>query len=407
MRKVCLFGLAWCTSLYPAVIRGTVMESSSGHPLAQSLVVAEPVAGTPAAIQSVRTNPDGQFEFTALPAGAYLLTASRRGFAPAQYGQKRWKGSGVPVVLQDSETAQLEIRLQRFGSITGTILDENGVGLAGHDVVAFRNSRPPVMVARAVTDDLGMYHLWGLEPGSYVVRTMGKEYDEGSYLPTFSRETARLEEAYATEVELDKENEQVEVQPFPGRLYSVAGRASVAPQMPVVVTLTSEMGSVSVTSDGRGNFRFPPLAPGSYELYAATQGGRPAAGINGAYQSILVYRERNDYRLSLEPLPELRVETMDNKGQPLDSGSVQMWLRRKDLSGQGKSAPLRASQILSPGRWELAVAPNPAYYASAFSGPKPERDAAGRADGWNEIELAGSGPTRVQFVLCKRPTNPS
>jgi hypothetical protein len=174
MRIALLLGL--CITVHAAVIRGVVVEDAGGQPLARSLVVVQPIAGTGAPAQSARSNNDGQFEFAALPAGAYLVLAQRRGFAPVQYGQKQWKGSGVPLVLDDSGAASLEIRLQRFGSIAGTVLDENDVGLPDHEVVAYKNERPPELIARTQTDDRGVYRFLGLEPGSYLVRTVGKEY---------------------------------------------------------------------------------------------------------------------------------------------------------------------------------------------------------------------------------------
>ena len=133
MRIALLLGL--CVTVHAAAIRGVVVEDAGGMPLARSLVVVQPIAGTGAPTQSVRSKDDGQFEFASLPAGAYLVLAQRRGFAPVQYGQKQWKGSGVPLVLDDAGAASLEIRLQRFGSIAGTVLDENDVGLPDHEVV--------------------------------------------------------------------------------------------------------------------------------------------------------------------------------------------------------------------------------------------------------------------------------
>jgi hypothetical protein len=198
--------LVSCIAARAAVIRGVVVEDAGGLPLARSLVVVQPIAGTDAAAQSVRSNDDGRFEFASLPPGAYLVLASRRGFAPVQYGQKQWKGSGVPLVLDDAGAASLEIRLQRFGSIAGTVLDENDVGLPDHEVVVYKNERPPVLVARGTTDDRGVYRFLGLEPGSYLVRTVGKDYDEGSYVPTFSLQTTRTNEAYPAEVRLDQES---------------------------------------------------------------------------------------------------------------------------------------------------------------------------------------------------------
>jgi protocatechuate 3,4-dioxygenase beta subunit len=385
--------LALCIPVHAAVIRGVVVEDAGGLPLARSLVVVQPIAGTSAPPQSMRSDHDGQFEFGSLPPGAYLVLASRRGFAPVQYGQKQWKGSGVPLVLGDSGSTSLEIRLQRFGSIAGTVLDENDVGLPDHEVVAYKNERPPLLVARATTDDRGVYRFLGLEPGSYLVRTVGKEYDEGSYVPTFSLQTTRTNEAYTAEVQLDRETAHVDIRPFPGRLFTVAGRAVVSQPGAVTVTLVSDVGIQSVSTDARGNFEFPPAAPGPYELYATSKG-------TAGYQAITVDRDRSDYRLTLAALPELHLSLRDQAGQPIDDSAAQILIRHRDLATVGTPQTLHAPAAMAPGRWELLVAPTQGYYAASFSGAR-----GARADGWNEVELAAGVNSEFSFVLSPHPAS--
>src|SRR6266568_4861185 len=103
--------------------------------------------------------------------------------------------SGKPIVLDGEQSTFLYVRLPRFASISGIIVDENDVGLPEHEVAAFRNTRPPRLMARAQADDRGIYRIFGLEPGNYLVRTIGRQYEDGGYLPTFFRETQRVEEA--------------------------------------------------------------------------------------------------------------------------------------------------------------------------------------------------------------------
>jgi hypothetical protein len=236
---------------------------------------------------------------------------------------------------------------------------------------------------------------------------VGKQYEEGSYLPTFSRETPRVEQAHAVEVALDQESDNVNVRPAPGRLFSIGGRAFVSPNAPATLTLVSDLGNETTTTDILGNFQFHPAPPGPYELYAQAQvdrryGGGPAAG----YQYLTVDRDRTDYRINLGSLPNVRILLEDTKGQPVDSKSVQLLIRRKDLSGEAKPETLRIPQAyaaIAPGRWELALAPTPSYYAAGFSGPNTESAERGRADGWNEITLNGPGQVDVRFVLSSHP----
>ena len=91
----------FATVLHAAVIRGVVVENFTSKPLARAAVVLEPVAGTPGAIKSIRANTLGVFEFDSLAAGAYVIKASRKGFMPLEYGQKRWNSAGRPLTIEE------------------------------------------------------------------------------------------------------------------------------------------------------------------------------------------------------------------------------------------------------------------------------------------------------------------
>jgi protocatechuate 3,4-dioxygenase beta subunit len=381
MRRLLMATLAAAT-LRAAVIRGVVVDNQTGHPVARATIVAHPIAGTNGETRSALTDLNGAFELPGMAAGAWLIVATRRGFAPTRYD----KG---PVRVDDQASASLNIRLRRFGSISGTVLDENDVGLQEHDVVAYRNSRPLLVVARAKTDDRGVYRIEGLEPGTYLVRTAGGQYDEGVYLPTFSRETAALQESRPVVVEYDVEATNVDVRPFPGRLFSFAGRAVASG--PVSVSLISDTGVRTVTADARGNFQFPPVPPGRYELYARS---RDLA----AWQTLDLYRNVSDHVITPAPYPELRLAVEDTAGYPIDPASVQILVRRRDLSGEGKTDTLRGQgRVLPPGRFDFSLAPSTAYYAATVAGSRPG------AGGWTPIELAGPDPVDVKFTLSAHP----
>src|SRR5262245_22631656 len=194
MRAAILF-FVWAAALKAAVIRGSVVEHATGKPLARAVVALQPIAGTPATAATVRTNSIGAFEFPSLPAGAYVVTASRPGFVTLQAGQKDWKSAGFPIMLEDAAVHIVEMRLRRFGAISGMVLDEEEIGLPDHDVVVYRNTRPPRLLTRTRSDERGAYRLGGLMPGSYLVRTAGKQYDDASYVPTFHRESQEVEQA--------------------------------------------------------------------------------------------------------------------------------------------------------------------------------------------------------------------
>jgi protocatechuate 3,4-dioxygenase beta subunit len=404
-------GLAFAltlATLQAAAIRGTVVEKQSGKPLARALVAVQPVAGSKGATQSVRSNPYGVFEFPSLPAGWYIVTASKTGFSKVEYGQKRWYSSGTPVMLADSSDVSMRLALPHYGAITGRAVDENNVGIPDCTVLAYRNTRPPEVVGKAVTDDRGVYRISGLEPGSYLVRTATLENDTGVYLPTFARQAVTVSDADVTDAALDQDSPGADVRPVAGRLVAAGGRVRnpSSARVPSTVTLISDMGSQIVNTGEDGRFEFDRVAPGGYELYAASSDVRTHAPLL-AYLPLEVDRDRPGIAVELAPLPAVQISFVDLSRRPVDPTGLPFLLRRKELSGNGKTGYLQLDSAgqahLDPGRWELALGANDAWYAARFAGPG-SHTAEGQAAGWNEIVVTpGNGPLAVEFMLSPSP----
>jgi hypothetical protein len=405
MRKSLLL-LLLPIALEAAIIRGTVVEHATGKPLARTQITLAPLPGTPGPPQAQRTNTYGAFEFSALPGGAYLLTASRRGFPPVQYGQKNWRAAGMPIVIAEDQTSFLNLRMPRYGAITGTIVDENDVGLPEHEVVAYRNARPPRLVARAQADDRGIFRIPGLDPGRYLVRTLARQYEDGGYLPTFFRETARVDEASMLDVDFDRDTLDAKVRPFPGRLFTLDGGACTTGS-PITLTLASDMGRETVVlnlppAGGCADFQFQNKAPGPYEILATSPGG--PRGAEGAYAPVSLDRDHPGVKLNLLAQASIFFNFKGPQGQSVDTGAFKVQARRVDLAGEAPPETLRINSSRAPflqGRWQLQIAPNPNYVAMDFRGPRGERSEGGRADGWNEFTVSGSG--MITYVLSTKP----
>ena len=403
MRKWLLFLLAG-GALHAAIIKGSVVENQTGKALARTLVSITPVPGSAGSTAAARTNTYGMFEFVDLPGGAYLIHAARRGFMTAQYGQKNWRAAGQPVVLEPDQSTFLSIRLARFSSISGAIVDENDVGLPDHEVVAMTNTRPPRMLVKAQADDRGMYRIAGLDPGAYLVRTLARPFEDGGYLPTFYRETARVDEAGLVETLLDRETTDIKVRPFPGKLYTISGTVASSILGMITVTLVSDVGRESITTMGpMGPFQFFNKAPGPYEIYAEGQPDR--RGTLGAYVPLVLERDTTGMLINLLPMATVlfHLESLQG-GRIADPSAVKVLARRVDLAGEWAVETMRLSNSaaqLVQGRWQLMLAPSAAHVASDFRGPRGERPEGGRADGWNEITLNTSGS--VRFVISDKP----
>jgi protocatechuate 3,4-dioxygenase beta subunit len=357
-----------------SVIRGMVVENLTGKPLARAVVILQPVGGTPGDQQSQRATSQGGFEFQSLAAGSYVVKASRKAFIAAEYGQKRWNSAGYPVVVKDGETAFLNLRLPRFSAISGTVVDENEIGLPEHEVAAYRLRNPPELVATAKANDRGEYRLHGLEPGAYAVRAVAKQYPDGSYLPTYARESEELRNAVRVDLLPEQEMAHVDVRPAPGQLFTVrVTTGNFPPWAEVTITMAGETGRKSAKAR---EYAFPGLAPGDYDFYAE---GAGEEGIVAAYQRLHVTK---DAVVSLLGSPGGGVSVYG----VANTDSAKLWVRRKDMAGVGetKQWPLKRGRGSIPaGRWELLLEPPDGSYVSSFN-DGTYRPFRLRGDGWNE-----------------------
>jgi len=298
------------------------------------------------------------------------------------------------VVLEDTAVTFLDIRLKRFGAISGTIEDENLVGLPEVEAVAYRNTRPPKLAARAKADDRGVFRISGLEPGVYLVRTVARQIEDGGYLPTFFKETATVEQAHTVEVMLDEQADHINVKPTPGRLLNLAGR--VIGGMATVM-LVSDMGRESITT--AGSFRFNPVAPGYYELFAVSQDQR------ASYLAFRMDNDKTDIGLPLNRFDPVTFNFRGKDNQTIPLNAVQVLARRKDLAGEGEPQTLNIASgtaVLPPGRWDVAMIPNTAWYVSRFFASGDSVMQREHPEGWNEFLVRGRNDT-VFFTLSPSP----
>jgi Carboxypeptidase regulatory-like domain len=424
MRKWLLAALA-AGAMHGAVIRGVVVENLTGKPLLRAMVTLKPLPGTTAPPQTVRTNTSGVFEFVPVPGGSYLVSAARPNFYTIQYGQKDWKATGAPVEVQEEASAFLQIRLLKLGVISGRVVDENDVGLPNHDVVVYRNTRPPQLVTKVTADERGVYRFFNLDPGSYLVKTVARVYEEGSYVPTFSKDTLKVEEARPVDVLLDQEADHIDVRPMQGRLYNIGGavhpsamqREGPAAGTPVVVKLTfaSDMGRESAeTNEG---FHFNPVPIGNYELYAEGpgDGSSRCQSVGGYLPFDIKERDKDptDISMSVPCVQDTPIQIVDSRGTQIDISKVKVKImaRRKDMAGNGEVQQLeilgnRSSGTvrLAPGRWELMAVPPAGYVVTEFGYrfTRSEGVHRARADGWNEVMINGRGNS-LRFVLSSNP----
>lgn len=197
--------------LKPGSITGRVL-GDDGQPLAAVPVFAAPIgragaggrrqgAGAPA---QTATDDEGNFEFPNLPPASYSISATVPGYIAPPAEEETGAGIYRP---GDAVT----ITLVKGGVITGKVVNSTGEALTGVSVNAIRvgsvngeeedqttpQSGPRGFQRNWRTDDRGVYRIYGLVPGSYIVQAGGGpnplspfSQDAPTYYPSSAREAA-------------------------------------------------------------------------------------------------------------------------------------------------------------------------------------------------------------------------
>jgi protocatechuate 3,4-dioxygenase beta subunit len=285
------------------VLRGSVVAADNSTPIrrAQVRVNAQGVGS-----RLTTTDAQGRFEIRDLPAGRYRINASKGGFVPLEYGQRRPSESGTPIELADAQKIdKLIIALPRGSVIGGRITDEFGEPVANAVVAAMRygyqqGTRRLLPAggtnSRDTTDDQGSFRLFGLSPGEYVIsaalRTGAEEVSDPAgentgYAPTYFPGTTSVGEAQRVTVGLGQEQAGVVFSLIATRLVRVSGAVISSQGAPVPagqVILTpagtrvgaGALQGMSARIEQGGQFRLRNVPPGRYLAQVRTMmGGGP------------------------------------------------------------------------------------------------------------------------------------
>ena len=183
------------------VISGRVSSVSGDLP--NSTIVYLSPSGATGPPRSTLVNSDGTFKIDDLEIGVYRVWASAPGFVADTP-----IGIDARGFVHTGETTSL--RLKKGGVITGTVLNANNTPVPAVNIRAFRvrdESGKPIdamisSVTERFTDDRGIYRLYGLSPGTYIVAaggasrfysgfgTTGFDQDAPTYAPSSTRDTA-------------------------------------------------------------------------------------------------------------------------------------------------------------------------------------------------------------------------
>jgi len=155
-------------------VSGTVVRQDTGEALGKAKITFVTHENWEDSVFDV-TDSQGHFLLDALPCASYLLTVSHPGFVDASYGQRKQNDPGAVLTLAPGQKMTgLLFKLQRASVITGRVFDENGEPVQGALVRVLRPTsrgkrQHTQEVGTAVTNDLGEFRVYDLNPGRYYI----------------------------------------------------------------------------------------------------------------------------------------------------------------------------------------------------------------------------------------------
>jgi len=167
-RLLCVSFLLGC-QLLALDVSGKVIDSTTGKPVAKCNLVI----GTEAQVSlNTLTDAEGNFKFTNLSEGNYLLVAVRKGYLPKAYGSSIPQNPGRLSTLRE-DTSNILLRMIRTSVIAGRVHDEDGDPVGYATVIVFKEIRresgridyTQAAAGRAESD--GTYSISDIPPGEY------------------------------------------------------------------------------------------------------------------------------------------------------------------------------------------------------------------------------------------------
>jgi len=278
----------------PATVEGRVTDGERGLQGVTVALLASAPSGEFRAAARARTDHEGRYRLAGVPPGRYQLTVVAPTFVPVT---RPGHTPGRRLALVEGETVEAaDFQLTRGGVITGRVTDAEGRPVIAEQVhLSFAEApRPegpePFYPQNTQTDDRGVYRIYGLPPGKYLV-SVGHDAVTGVanpggmrryYRRTFHPDATEESKGRVVEVEAGGEAADVDITLGPpAKTYTASGRFVTADGRPAPGTLFGtgtldaagqSLGTIHSghAADARGQFVIRGLAPGRYAVFAAS-----------------------------------------------------------------------------------------------------------------------------------------
>jgi protocatechuate 3,4-dioxygenase beta subunit len=375
--------------------------NEAGQPLANVNVTCQTV-GVNQRISRAMTDAEGLFKINGLPPAAYLVSA----YLPSYISAPRTPNINQPAYHRLGDDVRIE--LIKGGVITGTVTRAKGEPVVGVNVSAslIRDSKgAPIRFRPAMgvssTDDRGVYRIYGLQPGIYLVSAGGSTGFRGGYsmdpydkdAPTYAPSSTR-DTAAEVVVTAGSEAANIDIRYRRETGHIVSGTvtaASNSDQRPIEITLNATSHGTWQTVQSfyqqprTPGFAFYGVADGTYDLvtqvylpdgdWATSQRkritvlGEDVTGINLAVRPLASISGRVVFE-------DLKVAECEGKRRPLFSETVVgAWHNEKTASKDeppfvwnlgAPTAPDDEGNFtlrnLAPGQYRISTRPMAKYW---------------------------------------------
>jgi hypothetical protein len=354
-----------------------------GEPLAGVTVYAQTRGGGRAGgfrmPQTITTDDDGNFHINGLEPGVYSVVGTLPGYVPVDDETQAARGRDL---YRPGDTVTL--RLVKGGVITGRVTDASGEPVVALTVRVYRvrdveglplTADQGLYFSQTVqTDDRGVYRVFGLRAGAYVVAGGGAmpwglptafDADAPTFYPSGTRDTAA---EVAVRAGQETNGVDIRLRDEPGR--RVSGTISAAEGVPAAddfggaqVTLMHAASGMVVNwtwvtpmEGGRG-FSFEGVADGEYDVQAQQSGRTGVSGVSAPLRVTVRGADVTGLRLPLAPLASasgtVRVEPLadaERRSEACKERAPASLLPQETVLAARRDEPPTAAGAASPPR---------------------------------------------------------
>ncbi|MDP8983407.1 MAG: carboxypeptidase-like regulatory domain-containing protein [Acidobacteriota bacterium] len=378
-----------------ASIEGTVIDAGTREPVKKASVM---LMGR-FSLNAI-TDASGHFAFRQLPAGQYSIQAQSEKYPPAQPGGEGGHFLAVPLAA-DEQKRDVNLTLTPGAAIRGRLVDDEGSPMPGCSVTAmqFREVDAGRTLQGAnwgTSDGIGEYLISRVRPGKYYImahcyravtlphafirRSDAMDAPVLTYAPQFYPGAPDPAGATRVEAQANANISGIDFRMPPATGVTVRGHAGPPPPdqnlqielQPKDVPRREWQQQIARVNGSTGQFRFPNVTPGLYELTAMGTGDGHS------------YFGRVQIEVGATPLDPIKVEL---SAAPSISGSISiegnvkvpitnLVIRMDPLEaivGDPSEAAVQSDgtytfKSIVPGHWRLSVSNAPGYLKSVMRG---------------------------------------